>query len=126
MVNVSSHINADISEAKPCYHYNSLKDFRVYSALIKPKTNPGEFGIPPLIRDSKTSEVYVWGSNSSFQLGETGLERVMLPKLANSFTDVDFVRQSPSIRFSTIQPLIFLVIFGLGRSWTVLHVYNPV
>jgi alpha-tubulin suppressor-like RCC1 family protein len=85
--------------------YNALKESKVYSTLFKHKLDNGgglsstsSSSITPNINvnrdNNKTSEVYVWGSNSSYQLGmgDTGLDRMMLPKLATSFSDVDSVR----------------------------------
>lgn len=73
--------------------YNSLKESKVYSTLFKHKLDNGGLSISSVHNRDKVSEVniYVWGSNSSYQLGETGLDRMMLPKLATSFSDVDSV-----------------------------------
>lgn len=42
---------------------------------------------------SETCEVYVWGSNSSHQLVEGTQEKILQPKLAQSFADALTVRQ---------------------------------
>lgn len=36
--------------------------------------------------------VYVWGSNSSHQLAEGTLEKILLPKLTQGFCDAQTVR----------------------------------
>lgn len=36
--------------------------------------------------------VYVWGSNSSHQLAEGTLEKILLPKLTQGFSDAQMVR----------------------------------
>ena len=38
--------------------------------------------------------VYVWGSNSSHQLAEGTLEKILHPKLAQGFSDAQMVRAS--------------------------------
>lgn len=40
---------------------------------------------------SETCEVYVWGSNSSHQLAEGTLEKILQPKLAQGFSDAQMV-----------------------------------
>ena len=41
--------------------------------------------------------VYVWGSNSSHQLAEGTLEKILQPKLAQGFSDAQMVRPGPSV-----------------------------
>lgn len=82
----------DSSDTKNSATYSALKDCKFYSTLFKHKLEHGNISVTQINRDNKISEVYVWGSNSSYQLGETGLDRMMLPKLAPSFSDIDCVR----------------------------------
>lgn len=39
--------------------------------------------------------VYVWGSNSSHQLAEGTLEKILQPKLAQGFSDAQMVLYNP-------------------------------
>lgn len=41
--------------------------------------------------ESNTVMVYVWGSNSSHQLAEGTLEKILLPKLTQGFSDAQMV-----------------------------------
>ena len=40
---------------------------------------------------AETAEVYVWGSNSSYQLAEGNQEKILQPKLATAFSNVQQV-----------------------------------
>ena len=42
---------------------------------------------------SDNCEVYVWGSNSSHQLAEGNQEKILQPKMAGAFVDVQQVLQ---------------------------------
>lgn len=53
-------------------------------------TNTQEYPVRGL-RNYKVSEVFVWGSNSSYQLGESGPDRVLAPRRAANFSDVENV-----------------------------------
>ena len=44
------------------------------------------------VESAVSSEVYVWGSNSSHQLAEGNVEKIMQPKLAQQFGPVHQVR----------------------------------
>ena len=44
--------------------------------------------------ESDAVTVYVWGSNSSHQLAEGTLEKILQPKLAQGFSDAQMVRPS--------------------------------
>ena len=53
----------------------------------------------------KTCEVYVWGSNSSHQLAEGNQEKILLPKLAKMFTNVQLVNTLTTfVKYSTVNP----------------------
>jgi hypothetical protein len=41
----------------------------------------------------KCCDVYVWGSNSSHQLAETSPEKIFIPQLANTFSNVQQVHK---------------------------------
>lgn len=95
----------------------------MYSTLFKHKADHGGLPSTVLTRENKISEVYVWGSNSSFQLGETGLDRIMLPKLATSFSDVDLVRDKNSqITYRADQAYSSHCVLFKGGSWSVLYI----
>lgn len=48
--------------------------------------------------ESDTVMVYVWGSNSSHQLAEGTLEKILLPKLTQGFSDAQMVWLCMKIR----------------------------
>lgn len=47
-------------------------------------------------------EVYIWGSNSSHQLGEGSQEKVIIPKLTTAFGDCQQVHLVYKNNFSNI------------------------
>lgn len=53
--------------------------------------NAHEYSATRGLRNYKVSEVFVWGSNSSYQLGESGPDRVLTPRRAANFSDVENV-----------------------------------
>uniref|UniRef100_UPI0037E82BA5 probable E3 ubiquitin-protein ligase HERC1 n=1 Tax=Semicossyphus pulcher TaxID=241346 RepID=UPI0037E82BA5 len=50
--------------------------------------------------DSDTVMVYVWGSNSSHQLAEGTLEKILLPKLTQGFSDAQMIEAGQYCTFS--------------------------
>lgn len=72
----------------------------------------------------KTCEVYVWGSNSSHQLAEGNQEKILLPKLAKMFTNVQQVNNlSVCVEKNIFLSLkkITRLFFSLGRGRTILY-----
>ncbi|XP_060677251.1 probable E3 ubiquitin-protein ligase HERC1 isoform X1 [Hemiscyllium ocellatum] len=51
-------------------------------------------------RDSETSTVYVWGSNSSHQLAEGTLEKILQPKLAHGFANAQTIEAGQYCTFA--------------------------
>ncbi|GCC28306.1 hypothetical protein chiPu_0006735 [Chiloscyllium punctatum] len=51
-------------------------------------------------RDSETSTVYVWGSNSSHQLAEGTLEKILQPKLAHGFANAQMIEAGQYCTFA--------------------------
>ncbi|XP_067888501.1 probable E3 ubiquitin-protein ligase HERC1 isoform X5 [Heterodontus francisci] len=51
-------------------------------------------------RDSETSAVYVWGSNSSHQLAEGTLEKILQPKLAHGFSNAQTIEAGQYCTFA--------------------------
>lgn len=47
----------------------------------------------------KVCEVYLWGSNSSHQLAEGNQEKILLPKLAKMFANVQQVNISDAMPY---------------------------
>jgi alpha-tubulin suppressor-like RCC1 family protein len=84
---MSANLEPDSSE-KSSVGESFFKELKGSCSARKPNTSAYGF----MSRDNRCSEVFVWGSNSSFQLGEAGADRHMCPKLANSFSDVESVR----------------------------------
>jgi len=52
--------------------------------------------------ESEDWQVYVWGSNSSHQLGEGTEEKILVPKLTRAFGHVDQVSTFKRTLFSVI------------------------
>ncbi|CAG7693965.1 unnamed protein product, partial [Allacma fusca] len=52
------------------------------------------------VRHQKLSEVFVWGSNSSYQLGESGPDRVLTPRRAANFCDVENIEAGQYCTFA--------------------------
>ncbi|CAL8069477.1 unnamed protein product [Orchesella dallaii] len=53
-----------------------------------------------LRKETVSAEVYVWGSNSSYQLGEAGPDRVLMPRLATTFADIESVEAGQYCTFA--------------------------
>lgn len=52
--------------------------------------------------ESDAVMVYVWGSNSSHQLAEGTLEKILLPKLTQGFSDAQMVCLTKCLAISGI------------------------
>nr|XP_015195044.1 PREDICTED: probable E3 ubiquitin-protein ligase HERC1 isoform X5 [Lepisosteus oculatus] len=65
------------------------------SCLCSCSTGTGSLGI-----ESDTVMVYVWGSNSSHQLAEGTLEKILQPKLAQGFSDAQMIEAGQYCTFS--------------------------
>lgn len=60
--------------------------------------------------------MYVWGSNSSHQLAEGTLEKILQPKLAQGFSDAQMVRQVNSAVIGMVgAPISLLLTAGQGN-----------
>jgi len=53
--------------------------------------------------------VYVWGSNSSHQLAEGTLEKILLPKLTQGFSDAQMVRLLKSVELTLINSFLLFI-----------------
>jgi len=87
LVNMCSNMESESGEIKFSVGENVYKDHKGVTVARKHSTSSYTCSM----RENRTSEVFAWGSNSSYQLGEAGPDRLMSPKLANTFTDVESV-----------------------------------
>ncbi|ODM97024.1 putative E3 ubiquitin-protein ligase HERC1 [Orchesella cincta] len=53
-----------------------------------------------LRKETVSAQVFVWGSNSSYQLGEAGPDRVLMPRLATTFADIESVEAGQYCTFA--------------------------
>lgn len=68
-----------------------------FGVCVDNSSEPGTNQLAIDQNSGKCCDVYVWGSNSSHQLAEMSPEKIFIPQLANTFSNVQQV--SPTLLY---------------------------